>query len=812
MLAQNKNKTENDMFKIMGAGWILGIACMGKTLWPMLDFPLWLSGLLLIILLLQQIAALHWSHLGIQLINTCMAFVITFLLGLNFAQSQLEERLAFRELTRQPAEVVIYVQQINQLGSSQIRQPVQVLNRHNQPVQWLALLPAEQELQLGRYYRLQGQTLPTHSFAVPGAFDVEQWYLQQNIMSGFQVHSMTELTESELYRLGFGAHLRQHQQLWPQFKLWIETQRLQIRDFIQQQALQHPGLILALLTGDKSLLDEATEQQFQRFGMSHLLAISGPHVLIFAAMLCFVLQRLVTRYWPELYARLPRSYLLLLPFMGCVFVYCAYVGFEIPALRTLLICLVAGACLLLKQPIQPLSLLIGSASLLLLLDPLSVLSAAFWLSYGACFVLLRIYQTLRQQPVHPQQTLMQKLWQGFRLLFESQWKIFIALFPLMIIFFKQIAWIAPLSNLLAIPWIGLVTVPLDILAGLSFYLAEPLSQLLFQLNDLALSLLLGCLQLLDLLFVPQLIPVALSPPMLLSLVLGLMILFLPAGLVPKAWSALCLLPLLFQDQFSRQVELTVLDVGQGQAIFLRYHEHSMMIDMGGHYDEQKWSIGRQIIQPFLSVKGVQQLDYLWLTHLDQDHSGAYQTLKPQLQVQQVYANAQLEVHPDSRFDYCRQGQQWQWQPGIQIQVLSPKQEQLNPVEQQKNESSCVLLVEFAQAQPYSRFLLMGDAGWPTEYQLLQDYPDLKVDVLVLGHHGSRHSSSYQFLKQLEPKLAIASAGLNNRYGHPSAQVQARLNVLKIPLWQTAQQGSIQFYPTENEVLPYRHTRVWLRRD
>ena len=156
---------------------------------------------------------------------------------------------------------------------------------------------------------------------------------------------------------------------------------------------------------------------------------------------------------------------------------------------------------------------------------------------------------------------------------------------------------------------------------------------------------------------PQLIPVALSPPMLLSLVLGLMILFLPAGLVPKAWSALCLLPLLFQDQFSRQVELTVLDVGQGQAIFLRYREHSMMIDMGGHYDEQKWSIGRQIIQPFLSVKGVQQLDYLWLTHLDQDHSGAYQTLKRQLQVQQVYANAQLEVNPHSHFDYCQQGQQ-----------------------------------------------------------------------------------------------------------------------------------------------------------
>ncbi len=73
------------------------------------------------------------------------------------------------------------------------------------------------------------------------------------------------------------------------------------------------------------------------------------------------------------------------------------------------------------------------------------------------------------------------------------------------------------------------------------------------------------------------------------------------------------------------------------------------------------------------------------------------------------------------------------------------------------------------AMPYQSYLLMGDAGWQTEYELLKAYPNLQVDVLVLGHHGSRHSSSFDFLQHYQPKLAIASVGKWNRYGHPSKE-------------------------------------------
>ncbi|MNE09330.1 ComEC family competence protein [compost metagenome] len=472
-----------------------------------------------------------------------------------------------------------------------------------------------------------------------------------------------------------------------------------------------------------------------------------------------------------------------------------------------------SAFVLLKQKIQPLSILLFSAAILLIFDPFSILSAAFWLSYGACFVLLRIYQTVQQQNhLEEIKTQTQAIKIQLKILIESQWKIFLALLPLMLMFFKQIAWVTPLSNLFAIPWIGLVIVPLDIIAALCYFIFEPLGGLFFQLNDLCVSGLLIFMQLLDWIFAPTLKPIAMNTWTLLSLCLGLMILFLPRGVVPKLWAILCFIPLIAVDADQNDFELTVLDVGQGQAIFIRDQEQTLMIDMGGNYDESKFSVGKQIILPFLSVNGVSQLNQLILTHLDQDHRGGYESIKHDFPIKKVYSNEQVDVENLSQFDYCRQGQQWHWSARVNITVLSPKPEHLARAKFEKNEMSCVVYLQVNNVQPYQNFLLMGDAGWETEYHILQAYPDLKVDVLVLGHHGSRHSSAYQFLKQLNPKLAVASAGFNNRYGHPSVVVESRLKELNIPLLTTIKQGSIRFSKHKNimSVAFERDSQRWLK--
>jgi len=819
-IAKNK-KIIITMIQIICIGWVLGIATMGKT------FPILQSLFIPCIALFTLTLILKWTvlkqvhALSFKLLQLCVGLSLGITLGYSYADHQLSERLLLREQQTEQVEVIAYIKNLNEEGDQTIQQKIQVLNRHREVVQWQAFLRNEANpssssvLELGQYYRLQGQILPAHSYATEGVFDQEKWYIQQNVMSGFKVNAIERLSEQQVAALGYGKYLRQQASVSSQIQLWVEQQRLALRYFIRQQPVQHKGLMLALLTGDKSLLDTATEQLFQRFGMSHLLAISGPHVLIFAVLLCWSLHQLIRRYRPQLYLKWPKQYLLIWPFCISVALYCAFVGFEIPALRTLLSCLLISVFILFKHKVRPLNILLFSASILLIFDPFSILSAAFWLSYGACFVLLRIYQTVQQQSGTDElKTRIQYIKMQLKLLIESQWKIFLALFPLMILFFKQMAWITPLSNLFAIPWIGLVIVPLDLLAALCYFIAEPLGSLVFQINDQCLAALLLLMQLLDRLIAPTLQPIAMNSVVWFSVCLGLIILFLPRNVLPKTWAVLCFMPLIALDSSKNEFELNVLDVGQGQAIFIRDHEQTLMIDMGGNYDESKFSIGKQIILPFLSVQGVSELNQLILTHLDQDHKGGYESIKQQLPIRQVYSNEQLEVAASSRFDYCHQGQNWQWGDRVNMTVLSPKTENLVYANAEKNEMSCVMYVQVKHAQPYQNFLLMGDAGWQTEYQILQDYPDLKVDVLVLGHHGSRHSSAYAFLKQLKPKVVIASAGFHNRYGHPSEITLQRLKQLNIPVLSTVQQGSIQFIRQTNGQMQLhyaREQRQWLKR-
>lgn len=751
---------------------------------------------------------------SILLISASWALFCT---GFYYADSALAQRLSLRETEVQPFEAIVYIKTIDELTDDGHKQTAEVLNRHAQPVDWFlylsksnSLIP-QQNLQLGHYYRLKGMIKPAHSYAVTGVFDQEQWFLQQNIMSAYLVRHIQPLSQKEIEHLGYWTHLKQQQTLRAKLLLDVEIQRLSFRQMLQTTTLQHKGLLLALLTGDESLLSEKLKQQFQQLGISHLLAISGPHVLIFALMLTWLLTRIVQRCAPKLYLRQPRQILMLLPFGLSVLLYVAFVGFEIPAIRTLLTVVIAGLFLLLRQSIQPLALLIYSASLLLIYDPFSILSAAFWLSYGACFILLRIYQTIGQVTQDQALTTLQKRILAIHIVVESQCKIFIALLPLMLIFFQQISWSAPLSNLIAIPLLSSLIVPLDIIAACIWLIIPALGLLLFQVNDGLLSILMWLLNHLQQVS-PHLYGVSFTPLMMLSLILGLVILFMPKATIPKFWAVICFLPMVLGVKAQPTV-LNILDVGQGQAVFLQHPQQTVMIDTGGLYDEAKFGIGEGVDIPFLRQQGIRTLDHVILSHLDQDHSGAFPAIQNAFAITQVQSSERSEKLPfKDNFSYCQQGQHWSY-TNLKIEILSPTQEGLSVAKDQKNEQSCVVYIQFLNVQPYQNFLIMGDAGWETEYKLLRQYPDLKVDVLVLGHHGSKNSSAYDFLAALKPKLAIASAGFDNRYGHPSPELQSRLHALKIPLLNTAQTGSLSFIFNNGavELKQQRQQRKWLQR-
>ena len=147
--------------------------------------------------------------------------------------------------------------------------------------------------------------------------------------------------------------------------------------------------------------------------------------------------------------------------------------------------------------------------------------------------------------------------------------------------------------------------------------------------------------------------------------------------------------------------------GRDKRFFVRDQEQTLMIDTGGNYDETKFSVGKQIILPFLSVNGVGKLNQLILTHLDQDHKGGYESIKHALLIKNIYSNEQVEVADSSQFDYCYQGQKWQWSDQVALTVLSPKAEQLGNAKDEKNEMSCVVYLQVKNAQPYQNFFIDG---------------------------------------------------------------------------------------------------------
>ncbi|MGB8810384.1 MAG: DNA internalization-related competence protein ComEC/Rec2 [Acinetobacter calcoaceticus] len=808
------------MLKLILVGWVVGIAFMGIDL-PLITQYGWIGKVLLFICLIFYIFKRHIvvNRPILKGVYYLICGLNLFIIGHQYAQHALNERLQLREMQPESLDIVVYIDRISEEKDNKTQQLAQVLGRSSHVVNWLLYLKNENEkaliegpkLKLGHYYRVSGKTRPAHSYAVSGAFDQEQWFIQRNIMSGFSVQHIEPLSSDEIYRLGYQNHLQQQQKFFTRQQLNIEKLRLKFRLMLKKSPLQNKGLLLALLTGDESLLNEDTKNQFKQLGISHLLAISGPHVLIFAILLSWGLHQLVRRYYPQIYLWQPKQILAMIPLCFGVLIYTAFVGFEIPALRTLLSVFLFAFLLFVKLPVKPFSLLVYSASLLLLFDPFSVLSAGFWLSYGSCFILLRIYQTIVQTPNLVSASLLSRIILLSKTLIESQSKIFIALCPLMLIFFQQISWVAPLTNIIAVPLLGGIIVPLNIFAACVWLIFNSLGNALFQINDILLSMVLTYFSFLEKLSLP-LQGFSLTPLALVCLSCVIIILFLPRGVLPKSWGLICCLPLIIPNKSSQQIQLNIIDVGQGQAIFLQHPEQTWLIDTGGSYDEKAFSIGQNVMIPYLRQKGIKQLDHVVLSHLDQDHSGAFPFIAQAFPIKQVISNELWAEKVKEPFTYCHQGQKWQY-PQLDIEILWPQENDLNLVSSNQNQYSCVVYIHLKQIKGYQNYLIMGDAGWEAEYQLIKEYPDLKVDVLVLGHHGSKHSSAYDFLATLNPKLVVASAGFNNRYGHPSKEVIARIQALNIPFKSTIEQGTLSFVSQNHQMALYtrRFERTWLHR-
>lgn len=508
------------------------------------------------------------------------------------------------------------------------------------------------------------------------------------------------------------------------------------------------AVIPALVTGDRRGLDAPLWRLFRDMGTAHLLAISGLHLTLVTGMLWGLARWLLAPLWWLLCPPARRWSLqqwAWAPALAGALGYAALAGFALPTQRALIMVAVLAACRLGRMRPAPSAVLGLALLVVLLVQPLAVLSAGLWLSFTAVAVILLLIDGTR-------------------------WPVMVTLPILMAVLgawlFGTWAWLSPLANLLLVPLFSALVVPASLLGAL---LDWPPVLLAAATGVEAAAL---TMEVLHRLPSPPLPPAPAWAGLLL--LVSTLLWLLPAWPWPRWLLLLGVLPWLVPgaDPPGRgQVDLIVFEVGQGQALALRTQSHLVLYDLGPGWPGG--SAARSVLMPWLRRHRLAP-DITVVSHGDNDHAGGLSDLSRPGRL--------LSGEPDrvEGARLCRVGQRWRFD-GVSFEVLWPPDGSY-----QGNAASCVLRVDARGAS----VLLTGDIPKQVEYRLLGSVSP--VTVLQLAHHGSDTSSAGAWLRALSPRWAVASMGYANRYNHPDPDVVARLDAVGVTLLRTDRTGMIVF--------------------
>jgi competence protein ComEC len=587
----------------------------------------------------------------------------------------------------------------------------------------------------GERWQLSVRLRVPRGFANPGGFDYPAWLLRHRIGATGYVRS-----EPAPRRLA-GATAS------------IDGLRAGLRDELAPALAErtHAGVLLALTLGDRSRIGPAAWETLVTTGTNHLMAISGLHIGL-VALLGYGLGAVAWRVGGGAGTRVPRPVFQSAIALALATGYAALAGFALPTVRALVMLFIALGALCLRRRVRADSVLAGAAVVVLASDPLAVLDPGFWLSFGAVAAIVVVAAGRVARP--------RRLDGWMRL----QLAISLALTPLLLGLFRQASVVAPVANLLAVPWVSALTVP-SALGGAALMPFWPgAGSVLLTLSDLTLQALWWLLAWLAALPLSHWRAPAYPVSLLAVAAIGAAILLLPRGVPGRATGLVALLPLLLWQAprpAAGEVWLDVLDVGQGLAAVVRTRDHTLVYDTGPRFSA-RFDSGRAVVNPFLEAIGTGRLDGLVVSHGDNDHAGGAESVRARFPPRQAWTSTPHRTSAPDRF--CGRGNAWTWD-GVAFEFLHPDHDS----GWQGNDGSCVLRID----APGGSILLPGDIESPAERHLVESGTRLTADVVVAPHHGSASSSTPAFVRAVDPEWVLYPVGHDNQWDFPHAAVMDR---------------------------------------
>jgi competence protein ComEC len=471
--------------------------------------------------------------------------------------------------------------------------------------------------------------------------------------------------------------------------------------------------------------------------------------------------------------------------------------------------------------------------IVLLMDPLAAHRPGFWYSFGTVALLILFFSSRRWFLPDQYTPVVRWLLHGIR----TQWVITVGMLPVFLFLFGPIALVSPILNGMLVPWLGLMVLPgliLALLAQLVSDFVNPVGSMgvvhfLWSFAGKALEYLVNAVEW-SALVSPRLVHPEPALWVVVAAISGMLCILWPRCLRLKFSGLILLMPLVFYRAEPSipvgEFRLSMLDVGQGLAVVIETSSSVWVYDAGDRFSD-RFNIGRDVVAPYLERRGWSRVDGVIISHKDKDHSGGFAGLVGRLPARQIwssdpaYMKYLMERTPSGQqhsffwqsssallIDQCHQ-HQWQVD-GVTFQFLgrdrfseastqTPGVHSLS-FKPSTNNDSCVLLV----SRPDFAALLSGDIEKEREEELVRQYGRaLQADVLQVPHHGSRTSSSPDFLLAVRPRLALVSAGHQNRFHHPSEKVLKRYEGNGIEVVRTDEAGAIliesQIQPGTGEV-------------
>ncbi|MFT6987506.1 MAG: competence protein ComEC [Psychromonas sp.] len=633
------------------------------------------------------------------------------------------------------------------------------------------------DVQAGETHGFKVRFKPVYGRANPAGFDRQKWRFSDHI--AYQATIKKHLSRQS-DRITFRAHFYQ------------KVKAL-------SDSLNNQGVILALSFADKTLISFDKKEQIKKLSISHLFAISGLHIGLLFSFVYLLLHLLVNSFFPERYLGwISWRFINFSALAGALF-YAYLAGFSLPTQRALLMLLLAVVVLSMKRKCALFDLLSLTLFVILLWDPLAVLSLSLWLSFSAVAIILlilwRFPRAIKQKGAKRFAALKRYL----KFLFLIQFGLTLLMIPIQLLSFAGFSGLSPFINFIAVPLFSLLIIPLILLGCLFSLIAEPLAVMLFAIADSLITLFFAFFDGTEAAY--QIYSAAHSwlIILLISLAIGLFVIYFQASSNRKTGAVfaavlLAVVSLSFwkeKQNDSAQWFVEVLDVGQGLAVLIRSQGQTLLYDSGPRYPSGFNAAASEIV-PYFNSLAIKQLDYVVVSHSDIDHAGGVAVINNEFKPKQIMLGEPLIIDKinNLKVRLCRAGDSWSL-GGLSVTVLSPFSLTNN-----NNNNSCVLHISDATHS----LLLTGDIDKKQESLLLEKWPSLlQSDLLFAPHHGSKHSSSEAFIKAVSPQWVIFTAGFMNHWGFPAAPVVSRYKNRGVKMVNSGLQGFIRFKINKEQI-------------